>query len=132
MINFLFHIIFGSRSNISIDLITKLSPCHPGFQLNNETQNCVCVITIMICLVLVVFHQQWQYVLTIIEILPPVKLLMDFTVCHQWDLINARSGTACGSCKKGHTLSFDSIECVANSKCTVGWTAHYQYSIGHL
>ena len=33
-----------------------------------------------------------------------------------------RSGTACGSCKEGYTLSFDSIECVSVDKCTTGQT----------
>ena len=31
-----------------------------------------------------------------------------------------RSGTACGSCKEGYTLPFDSIECVSVEKCTTG------------
>ena len=33
-----------------------------------------------------------------------------------------RSGTACGDCEKGYTLSFDSPECVEINKCTVGQT----------
>ena len=33
-----------------------------------------------------------------------------------------RSGTACGSCQGGYTLSFDSVECVNVSKCTTGQT----------
>jgi len=33
-----------------------------------------------------------------------------------------RFGPACGSCKKGFTLSFDSIECVSFDKCTTGHT----------
>ena len=33
-----------------------------------------------------------------------------------------RSGTACGNCKKGYTLSFDSPECVEMHKCTTGQT----------
>ena len=32
-----------------------------------------------------------------------------------------RSGTACGSCKEGYTLSFDSMECVSIGKCTTGY-----------
>ena len=34
-----------------------------------------------------------------------------------------RSGTACGDCKEGYTLSFDSPQCVEVNKCTVGQTA---------
>jgi len=33
-----------------------------------------------------------------------------------------RSGTACGSCEEGYTLSFDSVECVSVNKCTTGQT----------
>ena len=33
-----------------------------------------------------------------------------------------RSGTACGSCEEGYTLSFDSVECVGVNKCTTGHT----------
>jgi len=33
-----------------------------------------------------------------------------------------RSGTACGSCEEGYTLSFDSVECVSADKCTTGQT----------
>ena len=35
----------GSKSNlqkISVELITELSPCHPGFHYDNTTQTCVC------------------------------------------------------------------------------------------
>ena len=31
-----------------------------------------------------------------------------------------RSGPACGTCKSGYVLPFDSVECVENSKCSVG------------
>ena len=33
-----------------------------------------------------------------------------------------RSGTACGSCKEGYTLSFDSPECVHVNECSLGQT----------
>ena len=33
-----------------------------------------------------------------------------------------RSGTACGSCEEGYTLSFDSPECVSVDSCTAGHT----------
>ena len=33
-----------------------------------------------------------------------------------------RSGTACGNCEKGYSLSFDSPECVEVNKCTIGQT----------
>ena len=33
-----------------------------------------------------------------------------------------RSGTACGNCEKGYTLSFDSPECVSVDSCTAGHT----------
>ena len=31
-----------------------------------------------------------------------------------------RSGTACGSCEKGYTLSFDSFECIHMKQCSIG------------
>jgi len=34
-----------------------------------------------------------------------------------------RSGTACGNCEEGYTLSFGSVECVSVDKCTTGQTA---------
>ena len=33
-----------------------------------------------------------------------------------------RSGTACGSCEVGYSLSFDSTECIRVNGCTVGQT----------
>ena len=33
-----------------------------------------------------------------------------------------RSGTACGNCEEGYTLSFDSQKCVSTNKCTTGQT----------
>jgi len=33
-----------------------------------------------------------------------------------------RSGTACGSCEEGYTLSFDSVECISVEKCTTRQT----------
>ena len=33
-----------------------------------------------------------------------------------------RSGTACGNCEKGYSLSFDSPNCVEVNKCTIGQT----------
>ena len=32
-----------------------------------------------------------------------------------------RSGAACGNCKNGYTLSFDSVDCVDINKCTAGY-----------
>ena len=31
-----------------------------------------------------------------------------------------RSGTACGNCEEGYTLSFDSVECILMKKCSTG------------
>ena len=33
-----------------------------------------------------------------------------------------RSGTACGNCEEGYTLSFDSVECINVKNCTTGKT----------
>ena len=37
--------------------------------------------------------------------------------------LSHRSGTACGSCEDGYTLSFDSVDCVGVEKCTTGQTS---------
>ena len=34
-----------------------------------------------------------------------------------------RSGTACGNCEKGYTLSFDSPQCIEINNCTTGQSA---------
>ena len=33
-----------------------------------------------------------------------------------------RTGVACGNCKEGYALSFDSTECIRVAKCTAGQT----------
>ena len=33
-----------------------------------------------------------------------------------------RSGTACGNCEEGYTLSFDTTDCIEINKCTIGQT----------
>ena len=51
---------------------------------------------------------------------------MVFIIFHQLEQTSVcrphRSGTACGNCEKGYTLSFDSPECVEVNKCTTGQT----------
>ena len=33
-----------------------------------------------------------------------------------------RVGVACGECKPGYTLSYDSTDCIHRDKCGIGWT----------
>jgi len=124
----------GSQSEytkFSIQLIAKLSPCHPGFNYKTASQSCVCCSGTddVLCsvdgtsrevtdLVKLMVNQQYQFVLT-------VKLLMDITSFQTWETkpVNShRSGTTCGSCEEDCTLSFDSVEYIRFSECLYDWT----------
>jgi len=132
----------GSTSDlkeISIDLIIELSPCHPGFQYDNATQTCVCYSDsdIVSCSGITSSIKRGYWFGEVggkatVTICP--NNYCNFTCC---ETVNGffklspvrsnqcnsqRSGIACGSCKEGYTLSFDSIECVSVDKCTIGQT----------
>ena len=124
---------------ISIKLITELSPCHPGFHYDNTTQRCVCYSNgdIVSCSGSTSSIKRGYW-------FGEVDQKMTVTVCPNsycnfscCEITNGyyklspmrvnqcnshRSGTACGSCEEGYTLSFDSVECVSVDKCTTGQT----------
>ena len=124
----------GSQSDvktISIELITELSPCHPGFYYNNDTtQRCVCYDDndIITCSDSSSFIRR-SYWFGVVDDRSTVTVCpnnyCNFTCCEDtkgfYQLSPARmnqcsshrSGTACGSCEEGYTLSFDSVECVS-------------------
>ena len=133
----------GSQSDlktISIELITELSPCHPGFYYDDTTQRCSCyhyddTITCSDSTSLI-RRGYWFGVVndkSTVTVCP--NNYCNFTCCEATNgfyklspmRINQcsshRSGTACGSCEEGYTLSFDSVECVSVDKCTTGQTA---------
>ncbi|XP_065895655.1 uncharacterized protein [Dysidea avara] len=130
----------GSASDIReffIELIIALSPCHPGFHYDNTTQTCVCYSDsdIVSCSGSTSSIKSGYWFGEVddkatVTICP--NNYCNFTCCETVngffelspDRANQcnsqRSGTACGGCKDGYTLSFDSIECVSVDKCTTG------------
>ncbi|XP_065894045.1 putative leucine-rich repeat-containing protein DDB_G0281931 isoform X2 [Dysidea avara] len=130
----------GSKSNfktISAELITELSPCHPGFHYDNTTQTCVCYSDsdIVSCSGSASSIKRGYWFGEVkdkatVTICP--NSYCNFTCCESANGFfklspvranqcnSQRSGIACGSCKENYTLSFDSIECVSVDYCTTG------------
>ena len=124
---------------VSVNLIVELSQCHPGFWYSpaNESQKCECYNTgdIISCSGSnsTIKRGYWYGRVTGT---PTVTTCpndyCNFTCCeitngiYHLSPVRAnqcrpyRSGTACGSCEEGYTLSFDSPECVETNRCTVG------------
>ena len=121
----------GSKSDLkkfSISLITELSPCHPGFHHDNITCVCYSDSDIVSCSgsASSIKRSYWFGELNdkaTVTICP--SSYCNFTCCEtangffklspvRENQCNSQiSGTACGGCKEGYTLSFDSIECVS-------------------
>ncbi|XP_065901763.1 uncharacterized protein [Dysidea avara] len=129
----------GSISDLkkfTVELITELSPCHPGFYYDNTTQICVCYSDsdIVSCSGSTSSIKRGYWFGEVndkatVTICP--NSYCNFTCCETANGFfklspvranqcnSQRSGTACGSCKKGYTLSFDSVECVSVDKCAI-------------
>ena len=130
----------GSRSDlktISIELITELSPCHPGFYYDDKRCACYDDNEIITCSGSTSFIRRgyWFGVVndkSTVTVCP--NNYCNFSCCeitngfYQLSPVRMnqcsshRSGTACGSCEEGYTLSFDSIDCVSLNQCTTGQT----------
>ena len=124
---------------ISVTLIVGLSPCHPGFWQYPESQKCECYNAndIVFCSSnsSTIKRGYWFGSVTGKPTITfcPINYC-NFTWCettngyyHLSPIRNDqcrshRSGTACGSCTDGYTLSFDSAECVNVESCTAGQT----------
>ena len=124
---------------ISVTLIVGLSPCHPGFWQYHESQKCECYNAndIVFCSgnSSTIKRGYWFGSVTGKPTITfcPINYC-NFTCCettngyyHLSPIRNDqcrshRSGTACGSCTYGYTLSFDSTECVNVESCTAGQT----------
>ena len=131
---------YGSISDgkeFTIELITELSPCHPGFYHDNTTCVCYSDSDIVSCSgsTSSIKRGYWFGEVndkTTVAICP--NSYCNFTCCEtangffKLSPVRAnqcnfqRSGTGCGSCKEGYTLSFDSIECVSVDMCTTEQT----------
>ena len=124
---------------ISVNLITELSPCHPGFWQYPDSKTCECYNAddIVFCSGSnsTIKRGYWFGSVTGKPTVTfcPINYC-DFTCCetfngyYQLSPVKAnqcrshRSGTACGSCEEGYTLSFDSVECINVQECGTGQT----------
>ena len=125
---------------ISTDLIIELGPCHPGFWQYPKSKGCECYNAddIVFCSGSNSTIKK-GYWFGSVSGKPTVTVCpinyCNFTCCETssgyYQLSPARhnqcrshrSGTACGSCIDGYTLSYDSTECVNAAGCTTGQTA---------
>ena len=130
---------FSESKVISINLIVELSQCHPGFYYSpaNESRKCECYNNgnIISCSGSnsTIKRGYWY---GSVSGTPTVATCpndyCNFTCCeisngiYHLSPVRAnqcrphRSGTACGSCEEGYTLSFDSPKCVEENRCTFG------------
>ena len=124
---------------ISVTLIVESSECHPGFWQSFKSQKCECYKAndIVFCSDSSSTIKRGYWYGSVIG-QPTVTFCpinyCNFTCCetsngyyHLSPVRNDqcrshRSGTACGSCTNGYTLSFDSTECVSIQSCTAGQT----------
>ena len=124
---------------ISVNLTIQLTKCHPGFWQYPESEKCECynASDILFCSGSSSTIKRGYWFGKVAE-QPTVTICpvnyCDFTCCeasngyyHLSPVRNNqcrshRSGTACGSCTDGYTLSFDSTECVNVDSCTAGQT----------
>ena len=124
---------------ISVNLIIQLTPCYPGFWQYPHSQKCDCYKAgdVMSCSgsSSTIKRGYWFGSVTgkpTVTICP--VNYCNFTCCETSNgyyhlspvrdnqCASFRSGTACGSCADGYTLTFDSTECVNIDTCTAGQT----------
>ena len=124
---------------ISVNLIVELSPCHPGFQYDKESQECECYngSGIVLCSGSTSSIKRGYWFGSVTG--KPTTTFCPINYCNFscCDIVNGyyhlsplrnnqckshRSGVACGSCTDGYTLSFDSTDCVHINNCTTGHT----------
>ena len=127
----------SERKIISVNLIVEITPCHYGFWYHTKSQKCECYNTsgIVSCSGSnsAIRRGYWFGHVSGISTVTfcPINYC-NFTCCKTTNgyyhlspvRVNQckshRSGTACGSCKEGYTLSFDSPECIDVNKCNTG------------
>ena len=124
---------------ITVNLNVQLSSCHLGFYYSSNVEHCVCYTTddIVTCSGSNSTIRNGYWFGTIND--QPTVTVCTINYCN-FDNCEAtmgtcdlhpfrdnqcrahRSGTSCGSCEEGYTLSFDSIDCIDIDSCTVGQT----------
>ena len=120
-----------------VNLITELSPCHPGFWQYPNSVKCECynASDIVFCSgsSSTIKRGYWYGSVTG---KPTVTFCPDnycnFTCCETSNgyyhlspvrdnqCRSHRSGVACGRCEESYTLSFDSVECIHMKECSIG------------
>ena len=131
--------LYSNWKKISVNLIIELSPCHPGFWQYPSSNRCECYNAddIVFCSGSnsTIKRGYWFGSVTGKPTVTfcPINYC-NFTCCETsngyYHLSPVRdnqcrlhrSGTACGSCEKGYTLSFDSVECIHMKECSIGQT----------
>ena len=129
----------SEMKTISIHLTVQLSPCHPGFWYHNMSQKCECYnsTNIVFCSgsSSTIKRGYWFGSMTGKPTVTfcPINYC-NFTCCETTNgyyhlspvrdnqCMLHRSGTACGNCEVGYSLSFDSTECINVKTCTIGQT----------
>ena len=123
---------------IIINIVIEISTCHAGFHYITHDMRCVCYTrdNIVSCSGSNATIRRGYWFGTVdgqatVGVCPVNYCNFDgcdgTTLCPMLPSINSqcgehRSGTACGRCKNGYTLSFDSVLCVNVNKCSAGIT----------
>ena len=131
--------LYSDWKQISANLIIELSSCHPGFWQYPNSMGCECynVSDIVFCSgsSSTIKRGYWFGSVTGKPTVTfcPINYC-NFTCCETTNgyyhlspvRVNQcrshRSGTACGNCEEGYTLSFDSVECINVKNCITGQT----------
>ena len=124
---------------VSASLLVELTQCHLGFWYYNKSHKCECYDTgnIISCSGSSSTIKRGNWFGSVTG-KPTTTYCPDnycnFTCCeitndiYHLSPVRAnqcsphRSGTACGNCEKGYTLSFDTPDCIEINKCTIGQT----------
>ena len=124
---------------ISVNLTVELVSCHPGFWYYRKSKKCECynASDIVFCSgsSSTIKRGYWFGSVTGKPTVTfcPINYC-NFTCCETSNgyyhlspvrdnqCRSYRSGTACGSCEEGYTLSFDSVECINVKDCSAGQT----------
>ena len=132
---------------LSLNLVVNLTTCFSGFEYSVKQKKCVCYDRrdgIVRCNVVDASIKQGYWFGTVKEratvtICP--NNYCNFTSCNlcigfcnlsraEHDQCRAhRTGPACGNCKPGYVLPFDSTDCIPNSRCSIGMTTLLMISV---
>ena len=130
----------SEMKTISVILTVELSQCHPGFWYHNTSQKCECYnyTNVVLCSGTSSSTIKRGYWFGSVTGKPTVTFCpinyCNFTCCETTNgnyhlspvrdnqCMLHRSGTACGNCEVGYSLSFDSTDCIDVRTCTIGWT----------